>query len=214
MTPLCLYAASELLDLSAAGDRLARTCVGHLIALTRVQAHLNPRARSMSSRLRRHVRVTLILAAVSAIAAPLRAQTSVAGDSAAVMRTLDRFLLALRSKDTTMMQSVFHPDARFTLLRPASATSDSVRVVVLTGPQFARVASNTSGPVLDEPIRQPRLLIDAHLATVWAEYQVRVNGGVSHCGYDAFQLVRTGAGWRILNVADTFRRTGCGAVWP
>ncbi|MCU0634269.1 MAG: hypothetical protein MUE41_05305 [Gemmatimonadaceae bacterium] len=153
--------------------------------------------------------------AIGLPAAPLSGQTATAAsDSAAVMQTLDRFLVALRSKDSTAMVAEFHPDARFTLLRPAAPGADSVRVVVLTGPQFARVATNPSGPALDEPIRRPRLTIDAHLATVWAEYQVRIQGQVSHCGFDAFHLVRTTRGWKVLNVADTFRREGCGPIWP
>jgi hypothetical protein len=162
---------------------------------------------------RRHLLILSIVSCVSGM--PSHAQSQPSGqDSVSVMQTLDRFLVGLKSKDTTMMMSVMHPSARFTLLRPAAPGADSVRVVLLTGEQFARVASNPSGPILDEPVRNPRLLIDANLATIWAEYQVRIQGKVSHCGYDAFQLVRTPAGWRILNVSDTFRQQGCGAVWP
>jgi hypothetical protein len=158
---------------------------------------------------------SLVLSAALVAAAPRQlAAQSAPGDTAAVMAAVDRFLVALKGKDTTAMLAVLHPDARFTLLRPASATSDTVRAVVLTGAQFARVAANPSGPVLDEPIRNPRITIDANLATVWAEYQVRIGGGVSHCGYDAMQLIRTSGGWKMLNVADTFRRTGCGTPWP
>jgi hypothetical protein len=47
--------------------------------------------------------------------------------------------------------------------------------------------------------------LDRDLATVWAEYQLRIGGKVSHCGYDAFRLNRTTTGWKILNIADTFR---------
>lgn len=37
---------------------------------------------------------------------------------------------------------------------------------------------------------------------------------VSHCGYDAFHFVRKAGKWRILNVSDTFRQSGCGEAWP
>ena len=55
----------------------------------------------------------------------------------------------------------------------------------------------------------PEVRIDGGLATVWAEYTFRVNDTISHCGVDAFQLVRTGDGWKILFVSDTRRTTGC-----
>jgi hypothetical protein len=125
-------------------------------------------------------------------------------DTTAVMATLDRFTAALRIKDTTGMMAELHEQ-----FRPAQG--GGVRVVVFDGPGFIKAA--TAGDALDEPIRNPKVTIDADLATVWAEYQVRINGAVSHCGYDAFHLVRAGDSWKILNVSDTFRRQGCGAMW-
>lgn len=132
-------------------------------------------------------------------------------DSAAVLRTIDQMLDGMRKKDPAALRAVFHEHARMTLLRPAP--DGSVRVMLLTGEQFITAATNPQGMVLDEPIRNPRLQIDADLATVWAEYQVRGNGKVSHCGFDAFHLVRTGGAWKVLNVSDTFRRQGCGEAW-
>ena len=54
--------------------------------------------------------------------------------------------------------------------------------------------------------------VDGPLATVWAEYQVLIEGKLSHCGYDAFHLVRRSEGWKVLNVSDTFQRE-CGEAW-
>ena len=71
--------------------------------------------------------------------------------------------------------------------------------------QFVTAATAPANPTLDEPIRNIRMQLDGDLATVWAEYQLRIGGKVSHCGYDAFQLNRTTTGWKILNIADTFR---------
>jgi hypothetical protein len=152
-------------------------------------------------------RGTLILAFVF-LALPAGA-TAQQNDTTAVMATLQRFVDGLRAKDTVAMKAELHEQARLTLLRPAPG--GGVRVVALDGPGFIRAA--TAGPALDEPIRHPRVTIDADLATVWAEYQVRINGQVSHCGYDAFHLVRVAGAWKILNVSDTFRQQGCGAAW-
>jgi hypothetical protein len=134
-----------------------------------------------------------------------------ANDTTAVLATLERFTGALRAKDSLGMRAVLHEQARFTLLRPAPG--GGVRVMVLDAATFPRLVSAPNGPVLDEPIRNQVVQIDADLATVWAEYQVRIAGKVSHCGYDAFHLVRQPDGWKILNVSDTFRREGCGAMW-
>lgn len=128
-----------------------------------------------------------------------------------VLAAIDGFLQGLRTKDTTAMQQYVDAATRFTLLRPAQ--SGGVRVVVVTAQDFMTSVSRPEQPALDEPIRNPVVQIDGDLASVWAEYQVRSAGTVTHCGYDAFHLVRLNGAWKILNVSDTFRRTGCGEAW-
>lgn len=151
---------------------------------------------------------TLAVAVSLAAASPMHAQS----DSAQVMSALDRFFGALRTKDTLVLRAAFDSAARFTLLRPDPA--GGVRAMILTPEQFIRSAAGPNSAGIDEPIRNARVMIDQDLASVWAEYQVRVSGAVSHCGYDAFHLVRRGATWKILTIADSFRRQGCGPLWP
>ena len=133
------------------------------------------------------------------------------GDTVAIRATLDRFVVALKAKDSLGMRAELHEQARMTLIRPAPG--GGIRIMALDAQTFPRLVSGPNSPALDEPIRNLRVTIDADLATVWAEYQVRIDGRVSHCGYDAFHLIRQGATWKILNVSDTFRREGCGAAW-
>jgi hypothetical protein len=147
-----------------------------------------------------------------ALIIPLVAATPAAaqGDSTQVVSALKRFFDAARTKDTTTVRAAFDSAARLTLLRPAP--SGGVRVMTLTGDQFVGAVAGGSG--LDEPIRNVRVFVDGDLASAWAEYQVRVNGAVTHCGHDAFHMVRRGGTWKILSIADSFRREGCGAAWP
>ncbi len=142
---------------------------------------------------------------------PFAALPAQAADSVAVMATLDRMLDALKRKDADGLRATFDANVRMTLLRPAQ--NGGTRVMVLTGQQFIDLVTNPQGPALDEPIRNIRMQIDGDLASVWAEYQVRIDGRVSHCGHDAFHLVRLDGTWKILNVSDTFRQQGCGSVW-
>lgn len=148
-----------------------------------------------------------ILAAAPALAAQAPASADVRGQ---VLATIDSFLVGLRTKDTAKMAKHTDTLSRFTLLRPGPA---GTRVMLLTPAQFMAAVTRPDQPALDEPIRNPVVQIDGDLASVWAEYQVRIDGKVSHCGYDAFHLARLGGAWKILNVSDTFRREGCGAMW-
>ena len=129
---------------------------------------------------------------------------------AEVLAAIDSFLVGLRTKDTALMARHVDTLARMTLLRPGNGGS---RVMLLSAAEFMRVVSRPEQPALDEPIRNPVVQVDGDLASVWAEYQVRIDGKVSHCGFDAFHLARLDGRWKILNVSDTFRRAGCGEPW-
>jgi hypothetical protein len=155
----------------------------------------------------RPLATALVLLGVT-LATPAGAQT--ARDS--VLSAIDGFLEGMRAKDSTQMRQFVDPVARMTLLRPAAG--GGVRVMLLSADDFLRVATAPDQAPLDEPIRNPVVQIDGDLASVWAEYQVRRDGRVTHCGYDAFHLVRQQGRWRILNVSDTYRTTGCGPIWP
>ena len=154
------------------------------------------------------LRSLLCSIALLAIAAPLHAQAT-ARDS--VLATIQTFLDGMRAKDTVAMRSVVDSMTRMTLLRPTQ--TGGIRVVAVSAEQFVRMASNPNQPGIDEPIRNPVVQIDGPLASVWTEYQVRREGRVSHCGFDAFHLARLDGKWKILNVSDTFRTTGCGEMW-
>ena len=67
----------------------------------------------------------------------------------------------------------------------------------------------SSERVLDERLYDVEVRIEGGLASVWARYDLYVDGMHSHCGVDSFQLVRTEAGWRIIEIADTRTREGC-----
>lgn len=156
----------------------------------------------------RLIPMSLVATLIVAIAAsPAYAQS----DRDAVLSTIQTFLRGLRTGDTTLMNAQLDSVTRITLLRPSA---NGTRVVVMSGAEFIAAVTRPGQPPIDEPIRNPVVTVDGDLATVWAEYQVRVNGQVSHCGYDAFHLARLGGRWKIVNVSDTFRREGCGAPWP
>jgi hypothetical protein len=44
---------------------------------------------------------------------------------------------------------------------------------------------------------------------VWTEYDFHLGTNFSHCGIDAFQLLKTSAGWKIVALSDTAQREGC-----
>jgi hypothetical protein len=133
-------------------------------------------------------------------------------ERAAVLASIQGFMDALRMKDTTALNQHVDSLTRITLLRPTR--EGGTRVVVMTGAQFIRAVTQPNQPAIDEPIRNPVVHVSGDLASVWAEYQVRRDTTVTHCGFDAFHLSRRDGRWKFLNVSDTYQPTGCGPAWP
>lgn len=130
----------------------------------------------------------------------------------AVLASIQSFMDALRMKDTTAMLQHVDSLTRLTLIRPTR--DGGTRVVVMTGAQFIRAVSQPGQPGVDEPIRNPVVHVSGDLASVWAEYQVRRDTTVTHCGFDAFHLSRRDGRWKLLNISDTYQQAGCGPAWP
>jgi hypothetical protein len=160
-----------------------------------------------------------LLAACQAQTSPAPTATATAGaretteqERAAVLASLQGFMDALRMKDTAAMNQHVDSLTRITLIRPTR--EGGTRVVVLTAAQFIHAVTQPGQPAIDEPIRNPVVHVSGDLATIWAEYQVRRDTTVTHCGFDAFHLARRDGRWKLLNISDTYQPTGCGPAWP
>jgi hypothetical protein len=57
----------------------------------------------------------------------------------------------------------------------------------------------------------PLVLVHGRIAVVWAPYDFHINGEFSHCGVDAFTLIKTENGWQIAGAAYTIEPKGCAA---
>ncbi|HEX9959806.1 MAG TPA: hypothetical protein VGB00_02665 [Pyrinomonadaceae bacterium] len=62
---------------------------------------------------------------------------------------------------------------------------------------------------LKEEMYAPETKIYGDLALVWGRYVFFIDGKISHCGVNAFHLVRTDAGWKIANASTTIEPQGC-----
>jgi len=56
---------------------------------------------------------------------------------------------------------------------------------------------------------EPSVRIRGPIATVWGEYEFRIDGAFSHCGIDAVDLVKLDGEWKIANWMWTVERENC-----
>lgn len=143
--------------------------------------------------------------AAMVLAAPAaRAQDA---ERAAVLATVQKMFDAMRTRDTVLLKQVFDSTGRLV----GVSTRNGPPTVTLTTPsQFgAAITRAPAGDVWNERIYDPEVRIDAGVAQVWAYYTFHRNGTFSHCGIDAFMLVKVGDAWKITQVADTRRTANC-----
>ena len=60
-----------------------------------------------------------------------------------------------------------------------------------------------------EELLDIKVKIDGPMANAWTPYRFWINGQLSHCGVNSFQLFQDGGNWKIIYLADTRRRQDC-----
>jgi hypothetical protein len=149
-----------------------------------------------------------VVAGLLAMAPVAAAQTTPAPDErAAVLAVVQRLWDGMKARDTALVRSVF--DTAATLSRVVNRNGvASIQYAPIS--EFIE-ALGRSTDEWNETMYSPEVRIDGPLATVWAEYDFHLGTRFSHCGVDAFQLLKTSVGWKITAIADTARRDGCPA---
>lgn len=127
-------------------------------------------------------------------------------DSAAVMAVVVKVFDGMRTRDSSLLRTVFLPNAQ---LIGVSRRNGAPAPRLDVADTFIRAVGAPSEATWNESIFHPEVRIDGDIATVWTQYDFHLGDTFSHCGIDAFLLARTADGWKIASLADTRQREGC-----
>jgi hypothetical protein len=137
---------------------------------------------------------------------PAQALPPPAGDEQSVLSTVNALLASFDKGDSAAMLRWVYPDGRVT------ATGTRASGSGLRQQSWAEFAQRIKpDATFQETISDPAIEIDGDAAMVWAPFVVRVNGKVSNCGIDHFDLVRDNGAWKVMNLTFSSRVTGCPA---
>ena len=125
-------------------------------------------------------------------------------ETANVLAPIQQLFAAFEAGDPAAMLRVVHPDGRVTATG-MRASGRGLRQ--MSWSQFAQRVTPESR--FQESISDPAVEIDGDIAMVWAPFVVRVNGKVSNCGFDHFDLVRENGAWKVMNLSFSSRMEGC-----
>lgn len=127
------------------------------------------------------------------------------GETAAVLAPIHGLFAAFEAGDGTAMLRHVYPEGRVTASRMRADGAPNLRQQSWT--QFAQRIESA----FQERISDPAIEIDGDIAMVWAPFVVRVDGKVSNCGFDHFDLVRENGNWKVMNLTFSSRTTECPA---
>jgi hypothetical protein len=153
------------------------------------------------------VRKTAAILTLIALPALIRAQSPAAKESEtpAVLAAVQKFFDTMASRDVEGARTVLMSEGRLFSVREqngqavtrASSIQDYLEGLAKR-PQAYR-----------ERMWNPEVRVHGPIASVWTPYDFWVDGKFSHCGVDAFDLVKTSDGWKISGGIYTVERTGC-----
>lgn len=122
------------------------------------------------------------------------------------MKPIQAVFLAIEKGDSALLHTAFFKDVSLTTVL------DKEGKITLRKESLQDFLNAVGSPHQEkwyEPIWNVNIQQDGSFAHVWAKYAFFVGTKFSHCGIDAFQLVKTAEGWKIFYLTDTRNRTGC-----
>lgn len=128
-------------------------------------------------------------------------------EAQAVMVPVNAVFAAISARDGALATPHFDGDARLT-----AVTTNRHGAQVISRMSAADFTGNLSpaAPPLEEVMPDPIIAVDGDVAVVWGRYVFRIDGAISHCGSNHFDLVRREGVWKIANLTWNQRRDGCG----
>jgi len=127
-------------------------------------------------------------------------------ETEAVKKVVNTMFEAMRKGDSSLLKSTFHKSM---VLHSVGVRNGASVLSVENADDFAKAIGTPHKGIYDERIVFGDIKIDGSLASVWAPYKFYLDDKFSHCGVDVFQLMKTGAGWKIIYIADTRRKDNC-----
>ena len=126
-------------------------------------------------------------------------------DREAILAVVQRFFDTIATGDTAVGREIILIDGQYFRLRQ---DGDSLALSRTTHRQFLQNLSGERSEML-ERMWEPTVLQQGRMAVVWTPYDFHIDGQFSHCGVDAFNLIRTDDGWKIAGIMYTVEPTGC-----
>jgi hypothetical protein len=138
------------------------------------------------------------------LVSPFRSLGQSLDEKEEVLKVARLFFEALEKHDTLTFNKILMKDSYNYMV---IEQGDSARLV-------SRLHKNSnfkSERVIKERMRESEVVVQIHrrIATVWAPYDLWLNDQYSHCGVDAFIMLKGAHGWQIGTISFSIEEEGC-----
>ncbi len=139
------------------------------------------------------------------VAVAIPSSTSAQTDEEQIVDVAQGLFQAMLHKDVSTIRSLMIDGAR---LLAVDNRQQPTAVSWTSEEQFAERIAGSEGELL-ERMWDPKVRVDGDFAQLWTTYDFYIGGSFSHCGVDAFHMVRTANGWKIAQISYTRRIENC-----
>ncbi len=132
-------------------------------------------------------------------------------DEQAAGAIADKLFEAMRAKNADAIRALFIAEGQLTALdKPRDGSTGLPKTRNFSADAFAKNIAGGTGEYIEKmPEKMVKIYGDA--AIVFGRYTFYVGEKFSHCGANAFHLLRTVNGWKIANGTSTLEFTNCDA---
>jgi serine/threonine protein kinase len=131
-------------------------------------------------------------------------------EEAAVLAAIDGFFESMSARDTATFATFQTPDG----MTYAQRLDEGQWVLKRRSNQQLIKAHEEGIAAVAETYWEPTVMIRGPLAVVWAPYEFRRDGEVSHCGIDVFNMLKIDGRWVVGNAMWTVEPDACGELRP
>ncbi|MBC7901097.1 MAG: hypothetical protein H7070_13720 [Saprospiraceae bacterium] len=149
-------------------------------------------------------KVLILLALTVCAAIPAFAQK--ADDAKDSLAVVNKMFDEMANHNPAAIAAVYTTESQLVALMKNKEGKSVTKV--FTGEAFSKNFAEKRGEIKEE-MYAPEVKVYGDLSVIQGRYVFFVNGKISHCGVNAFHLVRTDAGWKIANASSTMEPQGC-----
>uniref|UniRef100_UPI00404989C0 nuclear transport factor 2 family protein n=1 Tax=Flavobacterium sp. TaxID=239 RepID=UPI00404989C0 len=120
---------------------------------------------------------------------------------ASIEKGVTDFFEAFHQKDTLKMRKMFAENARFISISTDDDATDAEELTL--DEMLISIAKIPNQVKFEERIKNLQIQSDSLFAHAWMQYELYVNGTLSHHGINSFQWVFHNGSWKIISISDT-----------